>query len=68
MKRIVFYYYYFWVFVFSLPLIRKKSLLEEIIKTDQHEVKNINYDKITPTNETISLFKYLDVSFIILML
>lgn len=45
-----------------MPLIRRKSPLQMLIK-DPNYTKILNIKK-TPTNENITLFKYIDVSFI----
>lgn len=48
---------------FSMPLIRRKSPLQMLIK-DPNYMKYMKIKTHHPTNENITLFKYLDVSFI----
>ncbi|XP_015371487.1 PREDICTED: aspartic proteinase A2-like [Diuraphis noxia] len=46
--------------VHRIPLVRRKSPLEMLIK-DPHYTKKLNIQKTHPTNENITLFKYLDM-------
>lgn len=45
-----------------MQLIRRKSPLQMLIK-DPNYTKRLNINVHPPTNENITLFKYLDVSF-----
>lgn len=60
-----YFYDFFFLFLFSLPLIRHKSTLEKLIynhRTDEY----FKYNTVPPNNENITIFKYLDVSFTVL--
>jgi len=48
-----------------MQLIRRKSPLQ-IMHNDPHYMKKMNIKKTHPTNENITLFKYLDVRFLFL--
>lgn len=45
--------------VYRIPLVRRKSPLEMLIKDPQY-TKKLNIQKTHPTNENITLYKYLD--------
>ncbi|XP_025208049.1 lysosomal aspartic protease-like [Melanaphis sacchari] len=61
---LIFFYYVFCTIaeetnIYSMPLIRRKSPLQMLIK-DPHYMKKINIQKVHPMNENITLFKYMD--------
>ncbi|XP_060834883.1 lysosomal aspartic protease-like [Rhopalosiphum padi] len=45
--------------IYSMPLIRRKSPLQMLVK-DPHYMRKLNIQKMHPTNENITLFKYMD--------
>ncbi|XP_050057951.1 lysosomal aspartic protease-like isoform X2 [Aphis gossypii] len=45
--------------IYRMKLIRRKSPLQMLIK-DPHYMRKLNIQKIPPTNENITLFKYMD--------
>ncbi|XP_050524937.1 uncharacterized protein LOC126896313 [Daktulosphaira vitifoliae] len=49
--------------IYRLPLIRRQSTLEKLLQNPDGKVKDMKIGKIKPTNENITLFKYLDSEF-----